>query len=625
MQKVKKQLAWLLAGLLLVLLCAGFAHGVDTQFGNNVVTRVYFENASGYRMSGILYRPKTATAENPAPAIITAHGNNDTTDAQEAFNIELSRRGYVVLALDLEGHGHSDEVPDDKGDGSYGGIAACEYLMQQDFVIADQIGATGHSKGSNCAIGAAKAYPDNVKGIVLNGYLSPGVFDGTNDEVLTHTNVLANFSRYDEAGMDVMDTENALSIFGPDFVSGSMWEGETIAQRIFTGEGVGSYEDGTYRAIHVTSNFTTHCQEVLDKENIAFTLEFFNETMAAPNWISAEDQVWDLRYMAGLGTLGGLFICFFALASALFALRIFAPLRAEGSAEKPVVFHKSRTSRMLMMLFFTVVPAVTFIYLYPYGESGTKQSTLFPLNPAANGYLLWTYVNMALYLLVFVVWHFVSGKKQGGSLKTYGFTLPGRTAGEKAAYVGRCALYALIVVGAAYALVTAVGAVFHIDFYFYLFGIRTFDLARMRYFVQYFVLFFVAFYLNGLVGSVILCDDREQQTDSSKKLMAKNVCMNVLTGIGGLVVAFAIFLAVFAVRGYPAFAHESSFVMGSFGYMCILWHTIPTFGLNGAIGAYMNTKSRRILLGAMVCALFIVWMTFSGMSLALPSVLSSQV
>lgn len=624
MEKIKKQLIWLLAGLLLVVGCAAFAHGVDTQFGNNQVGRVYFKNANGDTMSGILYKPGAATAENPAPAIITAHGNNDTTDAQEAFNIELSRRGYVVLALDLEGHGHSDEVADDAGDGSYGGIAACKYLMSLDYVAADQIGATGHSKGSNCAIGAAAAYPGNVKAIALNGYLSPRIFNGSLDEQLIHTNVLANFSRYDEAGMDVMGVENALSVFNAEFVSSPMWEGETIAQRAITGEGVGNYEDGTYRAIHVTGNFTTHCQEVLDKDNIAATLEFFNASMAAPNWFSPRDQVWDWRYIAGLGTISGLFICLFAFASMLFRSKFFAPL-CEASVDQSLpAFKKSRPGRLGMMLLFTVIPAVTFVYLYPYGESGTTQNAMFPLNPAANGYLLWTYANVVLYLLVFIVWHFVSGKKQGGNLHTYGFLLPGKTAKEKAGYAGKCALYALLVIAGAYTLVAVIGNIFSIDFFFYLFGIRAFELSRMQYFLQYFALFFIAFYLNGLVGSVILRDDKVSG-GSEKRIMAKNAAMSVVTGVGGLIAAFAAFLIVFAVRGYPAFAHESPFVMGSFGYMCILWHTIPIFGLNGAIGSYMNTKSRRILLGALVCALFIVWMTFSGMSMALPSILSSQV
>ena len=41
------------------------------------------------------------------PTIITTHGYLNSAEMQDASAIEMSRRGYVVLALDMYDHGHS--------------------------------------------------------------------------------------------------------------------------------------------------------------------------------------------------------------------------------------------------------------------------------------------------------------------------------------------------------------------------------------------------------------------------------------------------------------------------------------------------------------------------------------
>ena len=49
-----------------------------------------------------------ATAETPAPAVVTVHGWYNANGFQDLFNIELARRGYVVLSPDMIGHGDSE-------------------------------------------------------------------------------------------------------------------------------------------------------------------------------------------------------------------------------------------------------------------------------------------------------------------------------------------------------------------------------------------------------------------------------------------------------------------------------------------------------------------------------------
>nr|QQZ51272.1 alpha/beta hydrolase [Phenylobacterium glaciei] len=95
-------------------------------------------------MSGLLYRPASATAATPAPAVLASHGYINTREMQSPFAIELSRRGFVVLAMDMTGHGGSGAAVGQQG---FGGPAALRYLRALDYVDAGNIGLEGHSLG----------------------------------------------------------------------------------------------------------------------------------------------------------------------------------------------------------------------------------------------------------------------------------------------------------------------------------------------------------------------------------------------------------------------------------------------------------------------------------------------
>ena len=118
--KVSKSMTKVLCiGLVLVLLgsiCASLFNG-----GSGVkVSRISFEGGHGH-MSGLLYMPKDASESNPKPTVIVTHGYLNSAEMQDANAIELSRRGFVVLALDQYDHGHSTLDPANYSDTSFFG------------------------------------------------------------------------------------------------------------------------------------------------------------------------------------------------------------------------------------------------------------------------------------------------------------------------------------------------------------------------------------------------------------------------------------------------------------------------------------------------------------------------
>ena len=100
-------------------------------------------------MSAILAVPDTATAETPAPAIVTIHGWYNNKECRISTISNNARRGFVVLAIDQYSHGDSDsaDVGFEAEDGN-GAYEAVKMLSRINYVDSSRIGITGHSHGA---------------------------------------------------------------------------------------------------------------------------------------------------------------------------------------------------------------------------------------------------------------------------------------------------------------------------------------------------------------------------------------------------------------------------------------------------------------------------------------------
>ena len=161
----KRALVAICIGLALILIGSFLAFVFHTDTFGTKITRISFDTDKG-TLSGLLYMPRGAGADNPRPTVIVTHGYLNSAEMQDANAIELSRRGYVVLALDQYDHGHSDL--DDAAYEPYAPFGvflqawapfwvnsmhdAVAYMYEQPYVLKDEagngiIGVTGHSMG----------------------------------------------------------------------------------------------------------------------------------------------------------------------------------------------------------------------------------------------------------------------------------------------------------------------------------------------------------------------------------------------------------------------------------------------------------------------------------------------
>ncbi|MBO8139688.1 MAG: alpha/beta hydrolase [Thermosipho sp. (in: Bacteria)] len=152
-----KFLLLLFVSLVLIFLGSFLAQMYNTSFYSVKVSRIKFDTDKG-TLSGLLYMPKDAGPNNPKPTIITTHGYLNSAEMQDAAAIEMSRRGFVVLALDMYHHGHSLYNEEFDSSGAFFTFwptslyDAVQYMYKQDYVLKDEkgngiIAVAGHSMG----------------------------------------------------------------------------------------------------------------------------------------------------------------------------------------------------------------------------------------------------------------------------------------------------------------------------------------------------------------------------------------------------------------------------------------------------------------------------------------------
>ena len=289
---IKRNGFWLVLSLVLVLISAVGASLVQTEGGTVTVKEMYWETSTGVGLSALIFKPDSATAENPAPAIVVSHGRYNNKEMQEGNFVELSRRGYVVISIDMYGHGDSDyTLIDTNATGGTGMYDAVKLLADLPYVDADRIGVTGHSAGGfavNYSIAIDNAADEQLIAAALlisadPTYTDPdgayidafgdrdaGVIAGQYDEFFFRVNGPTGPSN---APRDYIGTPNAQSFlhYGIDPAEAS---DVREADRVYTdGDG------GAMRVIYTPAE--THPWAHFSAESVGYAVEFFEEALGA--------------------------------------------------------------------------------------------------------------------------------------------------------------------------------------------------------------------------------------------------------------------------------------------------------------------------------------------------------
>lgn len=570
MKAKKNAKFWLIIALCLCLLSSVVSMAVQTSGGKVEIIPVEMVMSSGNTMTANLYVPENATPENPAPAIVTSHGWHNNKEMQDANFIEYSRRGYVVISIDLYCHGDSTKlkgINHQKGDfwndenNADGLYDAVKYLATLPFVDTDKIGVTGHSKGGEFSTIACTLDNQQEKQLISAVLLICADPENTTD-ASAFTGLYGNRDvgvvavQYDEfyhrvpqedgsksAPRDYINTVTAQTFLNFNETPTEQRSSYTVYTKEIDGK-------ETMRVIYNPSMI--HPWATMSTSVVKSSIEFFDQALGAPNPISADKQIWVIKAVSGAVGLVGLFIFLVSFILVLLDSKAFAYLKADGEV-LPAAAPTGKSKKWFWINNVAILVFSIWWFFQPWNFVTSHMSTFFrQLNPFFIG--LWSAGCGLFTLLMLFISYKANGKACGVDVHKNG-ALPG----WKKALGG--ILLGFIGVIAANMLVFISDYLFGTDYRLWLITFRAFDASNIG-MIARFLPFYMLYYVANSISVNSFSYYEGKKSWSNITLMA---VFNALPAV----LMFAFMYGYFFTTGYQVF--EGLGVSARLGTVAGLW------------------------------------------------------
>lgn len=584
---------WLLLGIavLLVVLGGWLASAVQTNFGSVAVRDIRFMGTNGKLMSALLYVPDGVTNKKPAPGILAIHGYINSRETQDGFAIEFARRGYVVLAIDQTGHGYSD--PPAFGNG-FGGPDGLKYLRSLDIVDTKNIGIEGHSMGGWASVVAAGVYPTDYRSMVLEGS-STGTLGAPEGTPTFPRNLALVYSKYDEFSQlmwgaaipkDIVNTKKLQTLFGTTSA--------VVPNKLY-----GSVAAGTARELFVPVN--THPQDHISPEAIGDAVQWMQNTLDGGNKLPSTDQIWYWKEIGTLIALIGMVLFLFPLGALLLRTQFFQNL----SEPLPVWKGLAGSGWWIGAALTVVVPAVTYFWFQHWSDVNLKPNAIWPQS-ITNGIMTWAIFNGLITLVLFLLWHFLVNRRTGATFASYGLGWSGMR--QFWSKVGKSALLAIAVMGAAYLLLAFSAWAFKTDFRIWVVAVKLMSTLQFRMFLAY-LLPFTAYFL--LLSVILNGQLRRLNKDGSEISLTKALLINVALLVVG-------FIGLLLYQYVPLFAGGTLGLPAESLLGIVAFQFVPLMAIVALLSTYFFRKTGHIYIGAFMCSIFITWVIVAGTATQYP-------
>ena len=426
------------------ILGAGF---VQTNFGGTTIENVRYVTESGYDQSLDIYIPASATADNPAATVFVQHGGNNNKEEMQHYCIELARRGYVAIGVDMYGMGESQPLSDAEwltmGRGLYDAV---RYGVTLPYVDSDRVCLLGYSRGGKAAGEALQCDNDllNVVKVIYLIHSDPivrntegytdvygprhiGVLADKNDEFFfsekandngTYSNDANKYAANLSSPHEYVVNNSAQSFlyFGIDPATTSEQRvAETVYTKEYDGGQVGSREINVTNETHMTGWWSPIVMERV--------LTFFDRTMPTNSGLAPTNYIYTVWNVFKATAL--LSLVFFA-ATLIIALTELIPgfkVANLGEPEvRPLGDKKAKLWYWISQLVSITFSILIIAFLNSKGLASYRDALFISANPSYHGLI--ALLCGALTMVLVTVWYFVMGKKNGFDLKTAGIALP---------------------------------------------------------------------------------------------------------------------------------------------------------------------------------------------------------
>lgn len=602
--KIRKSVNWIIICLVIITLAAGMARLIETDFGKVKVSTIYISDPDGVIISAKLYRPVSASAENLLPAVVNIHGYQNDKLTDDSYSIELSRRGFVVVAPDVIGHGDSGgglNTGAMLGDPTYtGGIESVYlYVKSLPYVDAKNVGIMGHSMGAIITQTLGTLNPE------INALNMQCGMPGTPAE----RNVLLTQSRYDEFSIfregqftvdNLPSNANRMSAFS--MTTPVQWDTT-----------YGNFADGTARRAELIQ--MEHHLQPLQNKAVAAGVSWMNQALqkGAPI-LDPTQQVFMWKEFFGLITLLTALFMLLPLTNLFLALPFFASV----SQPLPNRYSAKKGNWWLFATINTVIAGVTYPIFTQFGALSDKVEAVLPWFKlqVGNGVFLWLVVNIVICAVLFFFWYRGAHKKQNVTMYDMGVSFDKEKTVFDWKILGKTLLLGAILFAILYALEGVFQWALGQEFRFVWPYMRQFsDPQRVGLFFLYLIPAFIFFLVNG--GLFLFGQIRQKELATANKTQWMWWLKVLFAFLAGLFVVWAIqYIPWYVFNAGPGFE-----LMGlpqfSAMWPLMLQVYIPEFIILLFLLVWFYRRTGKIYLGALMVSSLMIWFLAAGSIVAL--------
>ncbi len=640
---------WLCLALILILVGSVFAQMINTNFYQTDLIDFSIPTDDGQWVTGTVFKPKTATSSNPAPAVVFVPGFQRTKESHYDIALELARRGMVCFIIDPYNQGDSSASLNTSSSsaegGAYGAIPLVNYLHDTtnvNYIDRDQISICGHSAGGNSALTAAVHFSNEAGGVFENCkikavYVSGYIRNIIDVDIVYNENEEQMFVTPE--GEDTTDKFAGTVKLGPDGVD---WDGCKCANLcVNLGFGYCEFDEGAWQNVNLTGDITRvdsyeslalltsggnhlylretgyqtageilgqvsdgtmrvgyqentlHGVQPFDIRSTAHILYFFDYLYELDHGISSNNQIWGWKQFFQLIIMIGLFMFIFPIVQILVDMPFFASIKFNRPVKPRPTTKRSWLTFGVTLLLGALCACFSFVPLADlskvmFADAAAHKVTWFFPERMNNAIMLWALVNGTFGLILFFGSWWLFGRKNGEKLSDMGLKI-----GVKNFF--KTLLCALLVWLAFYGMVHIVNYLFGVDARYTFVAIRVTNVRYLIYMLMYLPFFFV-FYLSN---SIRVNLSANTNNDGKGWWAVLNYVLAVLANTLGLIGIFAIQYISIAITGTMYWTTD-------WLYTNMLWILIPLMAILPIFQKIIYKKTNNVYLGPLVtCMIFI--------------------
>ena len=602
----------LFISLMVVFLASLLASKIQDSGGRVDVRDIKIPTHNGQWVVADLYKPYSATNENPAPLVVVIPGFQRSKEALANVAIELSRRGIVAILIDPYAQGFSSASMSRMAATTegYGMFAVVDYAADTpnlNYIDKNRIGATGHSAGGNAAIRGASYFgreakrtgkPSKLNSVFVSGYVLT-----LSDQVLkdVRSNVGVSYAFYDE-GAYRNELKNGDMRYAPEAIravnSGLAADNAEISE-VELGRYYGDKKKRTLRVVH--NERILHPFQPYIIEATANQIEYFERVFDISSDISPENQVWYWKELLGLISLVAALVAVVPMGRLLLKIPYFKPLvhplppaLSKPQGKGKVIFWGMFVTGALIAC-FTYIPMAELSQKLFVAASSRQQTWFFPQR-MNNAVMLWAVLNGSIGYLLFWLSYRFFGSKNGVVPAQWGVA-------TSLTELFRTFLLALALFVFYFLFLFTIYYFLHVDYRFLFMGVRTFQPPLLVLLAMYVPFFFIFLLSNSLRINGAMRFEGEPEW--------KSMLVGGFANSLGLMLIVVVQYLTFAVTG-------TVYWTDGWLYVNLLFAVVPMMFVLPYLNRYFFNMTGRIYLGPMTTGLIFIMILISNTVIYLP-------